>query len=116
MTYANEDQRYDVELNAAVIAKLVKHREDLVRATALMRQAHDILANTDDLHHGWGNERRHHKASRNLANDIDRMQWFIDHILNNIASEYSAYAGNIAAFLDPAKAKALKEEYRRGKI
>lgn len=116
MSYADEDQRNDAELTAAVIAKLVKHREDLISAMALMNEAYNILAQTDDLHDGWGHSPHHVKARRNLAADYERLSWFVKHILSNVESEHSAYAGNIAAFLNSAKAAKLKKNYREGKI
>jgi hypothetical protein len=116
MTYASETQRNDKELIAAVVAKLIKHRDDLVAAMALMNQAYNILSVTDDLHDGWGHEPHHLKAKRNLANDVDRMSWFVRHILSNVGAETSAYAGNIAAFLSPEEAEKLKKDYREGKI
>jgi hypothetical protein len=105
-----------VELNAAVIAKLVKHREDLVRAIELMRQAYEILLKTDDLRVVQWNEGHHVKARQNLLNDRDRLSWFVTHILNNVESDTSAYAGNTAAFLTPGHAERLKQEYREDKI
>lgn len=116
MSYADENQRNDKELNDAVVAKLIKHREDLIRAMALMNQAYNILNITDDLHGDWGHESHHKKAKRNLFNDVDRMSWFVEHILNNVGSEHSAYAGNIAAFLKPEEAERLKQDYREGKF
>lgn len=116
MTYANENQRRDKELNDAVVAKLVKHREDLVRAMALMNQAYNILNITDDLHGDWGHEPRHIKVKSNLFNDVDKLSWFVRNILNNVGSERSAYAGNIAAFLKPEEAEKLKQDYREGKF
>jgi hypothetical protein len=116
MTYADETLRNDTELNAAVVAKLIKHRDELVAAMALMNQAYNILSLTDDLHDGWGHEPYYLKAKRNLASDVDRMSWMVNNILSNVGAETSAYAGNIAAFLTPEKADRLKQEYREGKI
>lgn len=106
---ANEAQRNDPELNAAVLAELVKHRKNLNEAINLLLMAKDLITEVQVERHSS----RIDDVRSHIYSDVGRLEWFVKYILNNVGDDGSAYVGNMAAFMSPAQAEALKEKYRK---